>query len=101
MTAIFQDDDEQILLDRRNAAFTGWQFYTHLKSTGLLGSAPLVKYSDYLGNLGLLKEDEVQALQTYKKMKRFENKAQAANNIAEAQAIVDSLRRQKEDAAKT
>lgn len=95
LTAIFQEQEEQILLDRRNSAFTGWQIYTTLKQTGFLGSSPLVKFHDYLGNLGLLKEEEQKALETYKKFKKQQNRREAIVNIAEARAIAESIKRQR------
>lgn len=92
LTAIWEEEEEKIHLDRRNSAFTGWQIYTHLKATGFMGSGPLVKFHDYLENLGLLKDEEIKALQTYKKFKRQQNKVEAVINIAEAKQIADSIR---------
>ena len=95
LTAIYEEEEEKILLDRRNSAFTGWQFYTVLKQTGFLGNAPLVKFHDYMENLGLLKEEEVKALATYKKFKRAQNQTEALMNIAEAKQIAESIKRQR------
>ena len=95
LTAIFEEEDEKILLDRRNSAFTGWQFYTILKQTGLMGQAPLTKFHDYMGNLGLLKDEELKALEQYKKYKRELNKQEAKHNINEALKIAESIKRQR------
>lgn len=95
LTAIFEEDEEKILLDRRNSAFTGWQFYTIMKQTGFMGSAPLTKFPDYLGNLGLLKDEELKAMELYKKYKREQNKHEAKHNINEALKIAESIKRQR------
>lgn len=92
MTAIWEEEENKLLEDQRNSALTGWQIYTIIKQTGFLGNAKLIKYPEYLANLGLLKEHEKENLIIYKKLKREQNKVEAANNIIEAQRIADMVK---------
>lgn len=95
LTAIWEEDEVKARDEQRISAFTGWQIYTILKQTGFLGTSKLVKYNEYLGNLGLLTDKEKEQLTLYKQFKRELNKQEAKANIQEAQQIADLVRLQR------
>lgn len=95
LTAILEEEEFKAKEEQRLSAFTGWQFYTILKQTGFLGNSKLIKFNEYLGNLGLLTERESEQLALYKKYKREQNKHEAKANIQQAEEIAALVRRQK------
>lgn len=95
---MFKEDTEKEESEKKNAAFIGWQLYTVVKSTGLIGG-PFIKYPEYLDNLGLLTVKEKAGLELYRAILKEQNKEQAQRNIEEANSIIAMLKQQREGGA--